>query len=284
MTFDITLDKAEGSPLFLQIATRLRASISGRTFAPRRTAAIIARAGRAAGDRTWDRRCGLRSAGGAKARSKCAARRGTIVSGQVGRRIEVPDQAPLVFPAKPTVPDTGPRPFQMGLPALDAFPRKLWSNLTVRAARSVQPVDLAEVGPTGVPELRHAVAAYLGGRARGIRCTPRAGADHRGISGRACPGAQRPDPPRRSGLARGPRLSHDPSSNGNRRRARRAGARWTPEGLRVAAGTVAAPKAKLAVVTPTPPVPNRRSVVAAATVGAVGLGGGSRIMDRGGRL
>ena len=34
-------------------------------------------------------------------------------------------------------------PFQMGLPALDAFPRKIWARLGARCVRAMQPSDMA---------------------------------------------------------------------------------------------------------------------------------------------
>jgi GntR family transcriptional regulator/MocR family aminotransferase len=59
----------------------------------------------------------------------------------------------------------------MGLPALDAFPRKLWSRLTARRARRLAPNDLACAEATGHEPLRAAIAAHLA-VARGIVCAP----------------------------------------------------------------------------------------------------------------
>ncbi len=64
-----------------------------------------------------------------------------------------------------------PLPFQLGLPALDAFPRKLWSRLIGRAARSLSPLAMAYPDPAGWPALREAIAAYLG-ISRGVACAP----------------------------------------------------------------------------------------------------------------
>jgi len=60
-------------------------------------------------------------------------------------------------------------PFQMGLPALDAFPRKLWARLGARCVRSMQPTDMAHPPVQGLPELRAEIATYLQ-VARGIAC------------------------------------------------------------------------------------------------------------------
>lgn len=62
-------------------------------------------------------------------------------------------------------------PFQMGLPALDAFPRKIWARLAARTVRAMQPADMNHPAVSGLPALRAAIAAYLN-VARGIACTP----------------------------------------------------------------------------------------------------------------
>ncbi|QXO64794.1 MULTISPECIES: PLP-dependent aminotransferase family protein [Morganella] len=62
-------------------------------------------------------------------------------------------------------------PFQMGLPALDAFPRKLWARLGAKHLRSMDVADLSYPANNGLPELRSAIAAYLQ-VARGVRCEP----------------------------------------------------------------------------------------------------------------
>ncbi len=62
-------------------------------------------------------------------------------------------------------------PFQMGLPALDAFPRKIWARLGARHLRAMQPPELAYPDPAGLLALRTATAAYLQ-VARGIQCSP----------------------------------------------------------------------------------------------------------------
>ena len=63
------------------------------------------------------------------------------------------------------------RPFQMGLPALDAFPRKLWARLVAHRARSLSDVVMVSQDPAGYLTLRQAIAGYLA-IARGIRCSP----------------------------------------------------------------------------------------------------------------
>jgi GntR family transcriptional regulator/MocR family aminotransferase len=248
MMLDITLDTAEDDPLFLQIATRIRSAIMTGNLLPGArlpsSRALAAQLAIARG--TVDAAYALLAGEGAIETRRPV---GTVVSGQAGRRIEVQEQPPLLFPSAPVAGSTGPRPFQMGLPALDAFPRKLWSNLTVRAARSIQPADLAEASAAGVLELRQAVAAYLG-VARGIRCSPEQVLITGGYQGALALV--------RSVLVRpgDPVWMEDPGYHMTRMALETAGARVVPirvdaEGLRVAAGINAAPKAKLAVVTPT---------------------------------
>lgn len=62
-------------------------------------------------------------------------------------------------------------PFQMGLPALDAFPRKIWSKIAARCVRATQLADMANPPVQGLRALRTAIASYLQ-VARGIHCTP----------------------------------------------------------------------------------------------------------------
>lgn len=62
-------------------------------------------------------------------------------------------------------------PFQMGLPALDVFPRKIWARLGARCVRAMQPSDMAHPSVYGLPALRAEIAAYLQ-VSRGINCSP----------------------------------------------------------------------------------------------------------------
>lgn len=64
-----------------------------------------------------------------------------------------------------------PLPFQMGVPAQDEFPYKLWSRLMARAARETAILPASYPDPRGEPDLRQEIAAYLS-LARGITATP----------------------------------------------------------------------------------------------------------------
>ena len=45
--------------------------------------------------------------------------------------------------------DAAPPPFQLGMPALDAFPRKQWLRLAARRLRALSPADMAYGDPAG---------------------------------------------------------------------------------------------------------------------------------------
>jgi len=62
-------------------------------------------------------------------------------------------------------------PFQMGLPALDAFPRKIWARLGAQCVHAMQPSDMVHPAVDGLPDLRARIGAYLQ-VSRGIDCSP----------------------------------------------------------------------------------------------------------------
>ena len=64
-----------------------------------------------------------------------------------------------------------PLPFQLGIPALDAFPRKPWSRLAARRMRAMSVADMFYGDPSGYGPLREAIAAYLL-VSRGVACLP----------------------------------------------------------------------------------------------------------------
>ncbi|MEI7254073.1 PLP-dependent aminotransferase family protein [Dickeya dadantii] len=96
---------------------------------------------------------------------------GTIVS--PGLTNLTPGHAPAAPP--PSRPQPEPQspailPFQLGLPALDAFPRKTWNRLAGQRLRTLGGDALAYPDPQGCLPLRRAIAAYLG-ISRGIACS-----------------------------------------------------------------------------------------------------------------
>jgi GntR family transcriptional regulator / MocR family aminotransferase len=82
--------------------------------------------------------------------------------------------APVAAPAAlPDAPPTPARPlvdFRSGTPDLSSFPRSLWLAAARRALRAAPDEAFGYGDPRGRPELRRALATYLG-RARGVRST-----------------------------------------------------------------------------------------------------------------
>jgi GntR family transcriptional regulator / MocR family aminotransferase len=60
-------------------------------------------------------------------------------------------------------------PFQMGVPALDVFPRALWSRLSARRTRMLTVETMVSADAAGYTALREAIVSYLT-VSRGIRC------------------------------------------------------------------------------------------------------------------
>ena len=88
-------------------------------------------------------------------------------------RSPIPDWSPEALPLPDLFYEFGNAPlaFQMGVPAQDAFPFKLWSRILTHETRRAAAAPVTYPDPRGDPELRKEVAAYLG-LARGIRCSP----------------------------------------------------------------------------------------------------------------
>jgi GntR family transcriptional regulator/MocR family aminotransferase len=101
---------------------------------------------------------------------------GTVVSPGL---INVSGQKALkITPPAQQIPQTEQRaaqpvilPFQMGLPALDAFPRKVWNRIVARRLRSGGVASLSYPDAAGYWPLRERVATYLG-LSRGVVCAP----------------------------------------------------------------------------------------------------------------
>ncbi|MFC0229104.1 MocR-like pyridoxine biosynthesis transcription factor PdxR [Serratia aquatilis] len=100
---------------------------------------------------------------------------GTFVSAQL---LDVPHRSALI--TEPTLPAIAPcafypaglnLPFQLGLPALDAFPRALWQRIVARQLRGTTIASLTLPPAKGLWELREAIAHYLH-LSRGIVCDP----------------------------------------------------------------------------------------------------------------
>ncbi len=99
---------------------------------------------------------------------------GTVVSPRLEHLVEASHAAkrPRPTPASPRTSTVAGRgsPFQLGLPALDAFPRKTWARLAGRTLRTVETAGMIYPNPAGYRPLRRAIATYLG-ISRGIVCS-----------------------------------------------------------------------------------------------------------------
>jgi GntR family transcriptional regulator/MocR family aminotransferase len=141
-----------------------------------------------------------------------------------------------------------PRPFRGGIPALDAFPLKLWSRLLVRHARPISSRSLSYQGAAGYRPLREAIATYTV-VSRGVRCTPDQVIVVNGFQGAL-------DLSARALLNAGDEVwMEDPGYPSARVSLLGVGARIVAvpidgEGLQVSEGMARAPQARLAYVTP----------------------------------
>jgi GntR family transcriptional regulator/MocR family aminotransferase len=139
-----------------------------------------------------------------------------------------------------------PAPFRPGVPALDLFPLRLWSRLVHRRLRRPPPLGYGD--PAGYAPLRAAIAEYVSA-ARGARCV----ADQVIVVNGSQQGV---DLAARVLLDAGDEVwMEDPGYPGARAALLAAGATLVPvpvdhEGLRVAEGMRAAPRARLAYVSP----------------------------------
>jgi GntR family transcriptional regulator/MocR family aminotransferase len=169
-TISLTVDRASAVPLQRQIREAIRDSIvGGRLRSGTRLPSWYALASelnvargtvKAAYD--WLAGEGLIAGHGAQ---------GTFVTADFAKPAETaPDPKPpdQLYPYQWGAP---PLPFQLGVPALDQFPRMLWARIAGRAARNLNLGMMAYPDPSGWPPLRAAIAGYVAS-ARGVTCEP----------------------------------------------------------------------------------------------------------------
>src|SRR5450830_2041521 len=170
----LPLNPAAGEPLYRQIYTRFRNTIADQLLMP--------------GDRIPSARALAEELGVARgtieaAYSLLAAEGYVETRGQAGTVVTLglkPSAPPAPSLSAATIavsalslPTVGtlPLPFQMGLPALDAFPRKLWARLAARSIRATGQTDMLYPPSAGLPALRTEIATYLQ-LSRGVACSP----------------------------------------------------------------------------------------------------------------
>lgn len=243
--------RGQGAPIYLQLYRRFREAIATGKLAPGdRVPSVRSLAGqlnlaRGTVEQAYQL---LISEGYLLARGPA----GTMVS----PRLDTATSAPAPKASGPvTRSPTGsgaetvePRPFQMGLPALDAFPRKTWVRLAGRRLRAMDAAAMVYPDPAGYEPLRRAIASYLG-VSRGIACAPAqvfVTAGYRGALELIC----------RTVLTAGDRgWFEEPGYRFARQFLQECGMQLVPvpvddEGLDVAEGRLRADDARFAVVTP----------------------------------
>ncbi|HET6610043.1 MAG TPA: PLP-dependent aminotransferase family protein [Rhodopila sp.] len=253
MGLSLIIEKTAETDLFRQIADAIRNAIAAGQVVPgaRLPSARALSEQLCVGRGTVDAAYAMLAGEGA-----IVSRRGsgTVVSGNIGARLVSTEATPFMFAPDITVPNRLPVALRPRLPALDAFPIAIWSRLVAEAAREISPAELADPDPAGLLALRAAIAAWLTTH-RGVACSAANVVVTAGFQGALA-------------LTRGVLLGRgdavwveDPGHPSIRQALEAAGARVVPvriddDGMRVASGIAAAPKAKLAVVTPPHQYPN----------------------------
>lgn len=249
MILPFELDRSQTAPIYRQLYQRFRESIAdGRLRPGDRVPAVRALAAELNLARGTVEAAYQLLIGEGYLTARGAA--GTIVTPQLAP-VSAPTQRAPVAPTtyQATHAGTSPLALQMGLPALDAFPRKLWTRLAGRQLRQAGVEGLVYPDARGYAPLRAAIASYLG-ISRGISCHPEQIFVCAGY--RACLDLI-------SHTLMGPGATcwlEEPGYFMARNALLEAGAQLVPvpvddQGLDVAQGIARAPEAGFAVVTPT---------------------------------
>lgn len=170
---DLSIDRALQAPMYLQLCQRFKTAIEqGHLHAGARVPAIRALATElnlSSGTVELAYRI-LMDEGYLQARGAA----GTVVSPTLPQPVRPKPRIAMEEPAHIAISDhdgQAPRPLLLGLPALDAFPRKVWNRLVGHRLRSSEPARLAFPDPVGYARLRERIASYVG-VSRGVTCLP----------------------------------------------------------------------------------------------------------------
>lgn len=160
-------------PLYRQLYDRVLAAVAAGTLSP--------------GDRLPSARAMAKELGVARGTVELAysllasegyllalGQKGTVINPELQKPVSEATALPVSSQVIEDAPDSLWRPpqllpFQMGVPALDAFPRKIWARLGARYLRGMRLGDLDYPAPHGLAALRSAIASYLQ-VSRGIDC------------------------------------------------------------------------------------------------------------------
>ncbi|POT56367.1 DNA-binding transcriptional regulator [Citrobacter amalonaticus] len=151
-------------PRYQQIARQLKTAIEQGELKP---------GARLPSSRTWSQELGVSRSTVENTYAELVAQgwlerrgqAGTFVSGRLHPQ-QTPT-SPVVFAGESHT----PQPFQMGLPALDLFPREVWARVMGRRLRTQTRFDLALGDVCGEAALREAIVDYLR-ISRSIECVP----------------------------------------------------------------------------------------------------------------
>ncbi len=167
------LDPQHKAPLYRQIYLRVKQAImDGKLKTGSRVPSVRAMASELGVARaTVENAYGLLTAEGFL---QSRGQAGTTVSAPAS--LSLPSSSPqsetkVHKPINPMLPSVSSLPFQLGLPALDTFPRAIWSRIVSRQIRHTSMNDLGHPPLTGVDTLRNSVARYLQ-LSRGFTCRP----------------------------------------------------------------------------------------------------------------
>jgi GntR family transcriptional regulator/MocR family aminotransferase len=166
------LDPTSREPIYRQIYWRFRGAITDGVLAPGEripaARALAKELGLARG--TVDTAYSLLTAEGY---IQSRGQAGTVVAaGLEIRTVNNRNERTLSPPASASARHKAPvLPFQMALPALDEFPRKIWAQIGARCVRATGVAEMANPSAHGLDSLRNAIASYLQ-VARGISCQP----------------------------------------------------------------------------------------------------------------
>jgi GntR family transcriptional regulator/MocR family aminotransferase len=172
-TLDLDIDRALDVPVYLQISQRFKTAIaqghlrSGDRVPAMRGLAMELNLARGTVEMAYRI---LADEGYLQVRGAA----GTVVSPALPVSVQEAARAGLARPAvlEPAEHDgAAPRPFQLGLPAIDAFPRKVWNRLVAHRLRGSDAGAFVYPDPAGYWPLRERIATYLG-LSRGVECVP----------------------------------------------------------------------------------------------------------------
>jgi GntR family transcriptional regulator / MocR family aminotransferase len=257
------VDRGSGTPLFRQVYLEIRGAILARRLAP---------GTKLPSTRRLAARLGMARASVVSAYEQLLAEgylagkvgSGTYIAPDLPEAVERRDLArarpPLARPPRlparvkalealvPSTAEADPRPFNPGRCSVDARTLEAWRAISGQAVRSLGPAHLGYSDARGLIELRTAIAEYLAA-ARAVRCAPEQIVVTAGTQ-------QAVDIAIRVLLDPGDEVwVEDPGYAMTHAALTAAGVRCQPipvdqDGLDVAAGIAAAPRARAALVTP----------------------------------